>query len=158
MSPDPWTAFLDWLTTVLVPSWGELIALLPMVVVGTLMGPILTIILLMWAWHLLRRRRGRVRRAERAPQAALIGTDGAPVFPPNVPYCEEHALIFPPRTTRCDLDRADLSVICPVDGTVRDAEIDTCSACGTKFTLGATSGALTVVSPDGPPPGGAAIA
>jgi hypothetical protein len=158
MAPDPWTAFLDWLTTVLVPSWGELIALLPMVIVATLVGPILTIIVLMWGWHLLSRRRGHVRRAEPAPTPALIGADGTATFPPNVPFCEEHGLIYPPRSRWCDIDRADLRVICPVDGTVRVADIDTCSACGTRFTLGATSSALTVIAPDGPPEGGAAIA
>ena len=46
MSPDPWTSFLDWLTTVLVPSWGELIGLLPYVVIGTIVGPFLTLIVL----------------------------------------------------------------------------------------------------------------
>ena len=51
-----------------------------------------------------------------------------------------------------------LSVACPVDGTVRNAEIDTCSACGTKYKLGAKASALTVQATDGPPEGGAAIA
>ena len=27
MATDPWTSFLDWLTTVLVPAWGELIGM-----------------------------------------------------------------------------------------------------------------------------------
>ena len=36
MSSDPWTSFLEWLTTVVVPAWGELIALLPYVIVGTI--------------------------------------------------------------------------------------------------------------------------
>ena len=51
-----------------------------------------------------------------------------------------------------------LEVTCPVDGTVREAEIDTCSGCGTKFTLGAKSSTSVVLSSDGPPEGGAAIA
>ena len=51
-----------------------------------------------------------------------------------------------------------LSVICPVDGTMPSAEIDTCSACGTKFKLGATSPSAVVLAPDGPPEGGAAVA
>lgn len=158
MPPDPWTAFLDWLTTVLVPSWGELIALLPYVVTATIIGPILTIVVLLWVWYLANRRRGHVKHTEAQPVAALIGDDGAPVFPANVPYCEEHALIYPPRAKQCGVDRAELNVVCPVDGSVRAAEIDTCSACGTKFKLGVGSSALVVTSSDGPPEGGAAIA
>ena len=158
MSADPWTAFLDWLTTVLVPDWGELIALLPYVVAATIVGPLLTLLVLMWAWHLLTRRRGRVRRAEVQPEPALRLADGTVQFPPNVPYCEEHALIYPPRARLCEIDRADLMVACPVDGSVRAADIETCAACGTRFRLGASSSPIVVVSADGPPAGGAAIA
>lgn len=158
MTTDPWTAFLEWLTTVVVPSWGELIALLPYVIVGTIIGPILTLIVIMWAWHFIDRRRGKVKRAQAPAVAAPIGDDGLPVFPVNVPYCEEHALVFPPRDVTCSVDGNPLEVTCPVDGTVREAEIDTCSGCGTKFTLGAKSSTSVVLSSDGPPEGGAAIA
>ena len=158
MSSDPWTAFLDWLTTVLVPTWGELIDLLPYVVMGMIVGPILTIVVLMWGWYLIKRRRGKVRHGEAQPVAASHDAEGAPVFPANVPYCEHHALVFPPRARACPVDGDLLSVTCPVDGTVRDAETDTCSACGTKFKLGATSASSVVLSSDGPPDGGAAIA
>jgi hypothetical protein len=56
------------------------------------------------------------------------------------------------------VDGADLSVACPVDGSVRVAEIETCAACGTRYTLGMTAGSLVVVAADRPPEGGAAIA
>ncbi len=158
MATDPWTSFLDWLTTVLVPAWGELISLLPYAIIAGIAGPILTIIVLMWAWYLINRRRGKVDRRQPQPVAAPVGDDGAPVFPVNVPYCEEHALIFSPRSRTCSVDGNPLEVTCPVDGTVREAEIDTCTGCGTKFTLGAKSSASVVLSSDGPPEGGAAIA
>jgi hypothetical protein len=158
MSSDPWTSFLDWLTTVLVPAWGELISLLPYVILGTIIGPILTVIVLMWGWYLFKRRRGKVKRGEAQPVAATLDAGGAAVFPANVPYCETHALIFPARARECTVDGDDLALACPVDGTIRDASIDTCSACGTKFKLGATSGSAVVLSSDGPPEGGAAIA
>lgn len=158
MSPDPWSAFLAWLNTVLVPDWGELIALLPYVLIGTIVGPILTLIVLMWAWHLLRRQRGRVRRAEVQAVAAPRDAGGAPVFPVNVPYCAEHELIYPARARTCEIDRADLVVTCPVDGSLRAADIQTCSACGTTFKLGVTAGSLSIVAVDGPPAGGAAAA
>jgi hypothetical protein len=158
MSTDPWTAFLDWLTTVLVPAWGELISLLPVVLVGTLVGPILTLILLMWAWYLVKRRRGRVRRGEPPPVPAPLDAEGKPVYPPNTPYCEKHRLIFPPRARECSLDGADLVVACPVDGSVRRAVIETCRVCGTRYKLGASAPTSVVLAPDGPPEGGAAIA
>jgi hypothetical protein len=158
MAADPWTAFLDWLGTVLVPSWGELIALLPIVVVGSIIGPIVTILVLMWLWYLLHRTGGRVHREEAQPVAAPLDDDGAAFFEPNTPYCEEHALIYPARATQCEIDRSDLSVICPVDGTVRDAAVQVCPACGTKYVLGATASSAVVTSSAGPPPGGAAVA
>lgn len=158
MSTDPWTAFLDWLTTVMVPAWGELIGLLPYIILGTLVGPILTLIVLMWAWHLIDRRRGKVQRVQPQAAPASIGDDGLPVFPVNEPYCEQHALVFPPRSRTCAVDGDPLEVTCPVDGTVREAVIDTCPGCGTRFTLGATSGSSVVLASDGPPEGGAAIA
>jgi hypothetical protein len=158
MSSDPWTTFLEWLTTVFVPAWGELIGLLPYIIVGTIVGPILMILVLMWGWHLVSRRRGKVRHAELQPAAAARDGDGLSVFPVNEPYCEQHALVFPPRATACTIDGGALEVACPVDGTLRDAEVDTCSGCGTKFKLGATSPGSVVLSSDGPPEGGAAIA
>lgn len=158
MTSDPWTSFLEWLSTVLVPAWGELIGLLPYILLASLAGPILTLIAAMWLWHLVKRRRGRVTRAEAGPVAAALDEGGTPRFPPNVPYCERHVLLYPSRSRRCRVDDQPLSVTCPVDGTVRNAEVDTCTACGTKFRLGATSGSAVVLVSDGPPEGGAAVA
>ena len=158
MTSDPWTSFLDWLTTVMVPAWGELIALLPYVIIGTIVGPILTIIVLMWGWHFIQRRRGKIHRVQPQAIAAPVGDDGLPVFPVNEPYCEEHALIYPPRETTCAIDGNPLEVTGPVDGSVREAAIDTCAGCGTKFKLGAASSTSVVLASDGPPEGGAAVA
>jgi hypothetical protein len=49
-------------------------------------------------------------------------------------------------------------VACPVDGTVRAADILICAACGTKYTLGVGSSPVAVAPAKGPPAGGAAIA
>ena len=62
------------------------------------------------------------------------------------------------RAPHAAVDRADLSVACPVDGTVRAASIQTCPACGTRFVLGAGSSPTLVTGRSGPPEGGAAIA
>lgn len=158
MSPDPWTAFLEWLTTVLVPAWGELIALMPYFLVIGVIGPILTLIVLMWGWYLLKRRRGRVRRAAVEAVPAARDETGEPTFPPNTPYCLEHALLHPARADRCQVDGGALSVICPIDSTARDATIQVCPACGTRYVLGANAAQLAVSSADRPPEGGAAVA
>jgi len=158
MQPDPWTGFLDWLSTVLTPAWGELIDLMPYVIVVGVIGPLVTLIALMWVWYFLNRRRGRVRREEAQARPVPLTEDGAPDFPLNEPYCEEHGLVYPARARTCEIDRADLSVACPVDGTIRAADIETCSACGTRFVLGANAGPTLVTPSSGPPPGGAAVA
>lgn len=158
MASDPWTSFLDWLTTVLVPNWGELIGLLPYLLIIGVIGPLLTIVALLWVWYLLHRTRGRVQHQEAQAIAAPRGDDGEPRFAPNVPYCEVHGLLYPPRATQCEIDRADLLVTCPVDGTARSASIQVCPGCGTRFVLGATSSPLVVISQGGPPEGGAAVA
>ena len=158
MSSDPWTAFLEWLTTVLVPAWSELIDLMPYFVILGIIGPIISIIALLWVWYALHLKRGHVSRAEAQAVPATIGENGTPLFPPNVPYCDQHALIYPARARQCEIDRADLSVACPVDGTVRDADINVCSACGTKFVLGATASPVVITNAAGPPDGGAAVA
>lgn len=157
-SPDPWSYFLDQLTKVLVPDWTGLINLLPFLIIIGLIGPILTLLVLAWGWHWLTARRARVSVSEPGPQLARLDASGQPVIPANVPYCGEHRLLFAPAAVRCTVDGADLSVRCPVDHTVRDASIQTCGACGTRFVLGAASTSALVRRTVGPPPGGAAVA
>ncbi len=157
-TPDPWTAILDQLTKVLVPDWAGLILLLPFLLIVGVLAPILTLIALAWGWHWLTDRRARIKVAEPEVQVAALDAGGQPDYPANVPYCGEHRLVFPPSATRCSVDGADLSVRCPVDDTVRDASIQTCAACGTRFVLGAASTSALVRRAAGPPPGGAAVA
>ena len=100
----------------------------------------------------------RVKVAEPEPTLAELDAGGQPMFPANVPYCGEHGLLFALSAVRCTIDGADLSVRCPVDHTVRDAALQTCTACGTRFVLGAASTSALVRRTVGPPPGGAAVA
>jgi hypothetical protein len=155
---DAWTAILDQLTKLFVPDWSGLILLLPFLLIVGVLAPILTLLGLAWVWHWITARRARITVTEPEPQAAALDAGGQPVFPPNVPYCGEHRLVFPPSASRCSVDGADLSVRCPVDETVRDASIQTCTACGTRFVLGAASTSALVRRTVGPPPGGAAVA
>ena len=77
---------------------------------------------------------------------------------PTSPTARSTGSIFSPRARRCSIDDQPLEVTCPVDGTVRSAELDLCSGCGTAFKLGAKASSAVVLSSDGPPEGGAAIA
>jgi hypothetical protein len=158
LAADPWTAFLDFLQTLVSPNWGELIAMLPLFLLLGVVGPILSLIVLAWFWHVLHRRRGRVRTAEPESMAAPRDTNGQPIYAPNVPYCETHALIYPASATTCEVDGAELSVSCPIDQTVRVASQQVCRACGTRYVLGASRTALTVRRTGRPPEGGAAVA
>ncbi len=157
-APDPWTAFLTWLTTVIVPNWTELVGMLPFFLVLGVVGPILSLIMLMWTWHFFKRRRANVRLAIPDVVATARDARGEPVFPANVPFCQEHALIYPASRVACELDGTNLSVRCPVDGTVRPASLQTCSACGTRYVLGASKAPALVQRTGRPPEGGAAVA
>jgi hypothetical protein len=154
-----WTGVLGFLEKIIVPDWSDWIAALPILTVLGLLGPILTLVFLLWVHHMLFvRRRGRVRYDDPTPVQAERDASGFFVIPPNVPFCAREGLLYPPKATRCDSCRDELLVRCPVDSTTRPATVDTCRACGTKYVLGATSSALAVQRPSGPPEGGAAIA
>ena len=158
MSPDPWTAFLDWLTTVVVPNWSELVGMLPLWILLGVTGPIISLIALGWAYHFIRAQRAHVHRAIPEVVSAPRDADGLPVFPANVPYNPRLGLIYPPDRTTCEADGSNLMVRCPVDGTVREAAIQVCRACGTKYVLGAARTPMLVARTGTPPSGGAAAA
>jgi hypothetical protein len=167
--PDPWTSFLDWLSTIVVPDWNALINTLPLLVVLGIVGPIVTLQMLMVFWYMTHRRRGHLHYAEPDARPAELDAEGLPVFPPNVPYCEEHAVLYPPQVTACPIDGAELSVMCPVDNTVRVARQQKCGTCGTTYVLfatpplfrrmlGAPAAKLDIRRTGRPPDGGAAVA
>jgi hypothetical protein len=154
-----WTAILNFLQQIIVPDWNDWIGALPILVVLGLLGPILTLLFLLWLHHMIFvRRRGRVRYDDPAPVQAERDESGFFVIPPNVPFCAREGLLYAPTATRCDSCRDELVVRCPVDSTTRPATLQTCRACGTKYVLGATANALAVQRRSGPPEGGAAIA
>jgi hypothetical protein len=154
---DLWTQILQFLAKVIIPDWGTVIAVLPILLIIGVVGPVLTLIALGWTVESVRHRRGRVRLARIEAQTAERDSLGVPIVPANVPYCPRDALVFAPRETRCSACGHDLEVRCPVDGTVRPAARQLCSACGTRFVLGELP-ALVAATHGGPPPGGAAAA
>lgn len=158
MTTDPWTGFLDWLETIIVPDWGGLISLLPILLILGVLGPGLTLLFLYWTYHRIKSKRGRVRIDDPSPEPAPVGTDGNPEFPPNVPFCPHHNLVYPVTAKRCAIDGEELFVRCPVDDMMRPASQDICRVCGTRYQLGASLAPVVVRRSGRPPEGGAAIA
>jgi hypothetical protein len=155
---DPWTAFLTWLQSIIIPDWGGLIALLPILIIIGVIGPALTLIAAYWVYVLATNRRGKVRIAEPEPAEVPQLADGTYDYPTNVPYCPTHNLMYPATARECNIDGEELQVRCPVDGSVRVATQQLCRTCGTRFQLGAALSPVVVTRRGTPPAGGAAVA
>jgi hypothetical protein len=149
-----WNGLLDLTSTLVIPDWGALVALLPVFLVLGVLGPLLSIVLLVWVIYYARRPRTKVRFAE-GPVAAPIGADGKPVFPTAEPYCFRDGLIYPPGIVRCAKCGDELSITCPKCNVARRVSIDACGNCGLALRLEPRPRALMSA---GPPPGGAAAA
>jgi hypothetical protein len=153
-----WTDFLGLLQKIIIPDWSDVINALPILFVLGLLGPILTLLGLLWLRYRFTRRTGRVRLADPAPVPAERDEDGYLIVPPSTPFCARDGLLYPPNATRCESCREELVVRCPVDSTTRTARQQVCRACGTRYVLGASTTAVAVRRSGGPPEGGAAVA
>lgn len=150
-----WHQILEITSLFVMPDWGGLIALLPILVVLGLVAPFLTFLALGTVIYLLRKPRVGVT-IEEGPRPAEIGPGGEPVFPVGLPYCRRDVLVFPSGTHRCETCHDQLAVICPMCGLGRSALIDTCSNCGLVLKVKPRS--MVVARTSGPKPGGAAVA
>jgi hypothetical protein len=149
-----WETILDITEMFVIPDWGSVIGLLPLVIFLGIVGPLLTFTVLGVLAYQVAKPRTHLKLAE-GPQAARIGADGRPIFPPGRPFCRQHALIYPTGTIRCERGEP-LSVICPMCSLGRPADIDTCPNCG--LVLNVKTQPVPVVRSSGPKPGGAALA
>jgi hypothetical protein len=150
-----WNQILEITSLFVLPDWGGLIGLLPVLVVLGLVAPFLTFLMLGTLIYLIRKPRVKVSY-EDGPRVAEIGTDGEPIFPIGLPYCRRDALVYPSGTHRCDVCRDQLAVICPMCQLGRSALVDTCSNCGLVLKVKPRS--VVVARAPGPKPGGAAAA
>jgi hypothetical protein len=150
-----WNQILEITSLFVMPDWGGLIALLPILVVLGLVAPFLTFLALGTLIYLFRKPRIRVGLVE-GPRTAELGPGGEPVFPVGLPYCRRDALVYASGTHRCERCHDQLAVICPMCGLGRSALVDTCSNCG--LVLKVKSRATVVPVSTGPKPGGAAAA
>jgi hypothetical protein len=149
-----WSDFLAFVSTLVIPDWSGLIALLPLFVLIGVVGPLLSLAALAWLGYGITKPRVKVQYDEGtkvAPRDHL----GRPIVPAGEPYCPRDGLIYPTGTVRCDVDKTALLVRCPKCEVVRTAGLSTCGNCGLVLNLQPRA---MIVSTDGPPPGGAALA
>ena len=145
---------IDFLEPIVLPDWKALVDLFPVLLLIGVVGPLLSLVVLGWVVYFLGKPRSRIPYAAPVAQPARI-VDGRPVYPVGEPYCTEHQLIYPFGTSRCEIDKRDLAVICPKCSTGRAAYLDTCGTCGLVLKI---DRAVPALRPSGPPPGGAAAA
>jgi hypothetical protein len=148
-----WNQLLDITAVFVSPDWSDPVSWIPLLLLVGVVGPILTLLVLAWAWYGIRRPRTRVA-FEEARRPAALDADGRPIYPAGEPYSPLERMIYEPGATR-SASGDDLVVSCPKCGLVRSAGSPTCGNCGLTFTLRPTTRSLR---PAGPPPGGAAAA
>ena len=149
-----WNQLIDLTSKFVIPDWGALIGLLPILVVLGVVGPIVTLLVLGWLGYGALRPRTGVKYAEGAVRIP-VEADGSIAWPVGLPYCLGDRLAFDSGATRCTECKGDLAVVCPMCGLGRDAGIRTCGNCGLVLKVEPRA---RVLRPSGPPPGGATLA
>ena len=139
--------------SIIVPDWAQLVGLLSVFLLLFVVGPLVTLLLLLWVRYAILKPRPKVAYAD-PRRAAPLDAAGNPVFPVGEPYSPREGVIYEPGVTRSPSGET-LVVACPKCSLVRPAADDTCGNCGLSFTLTPTTRSLR---PAGPPPGGRAAA
>ena len=142
------------LSTIVIPDWSAIIALIPLLLLLGLIGPLLTLAVLAWLGYGITKPRTVMKFVE-GTRTAPLDHLGKPIFPAGEPYCPLDGLIYAAGETRCDRDKTLLQVRCPKCGLVSDADIRTCGNCGQYLRVESRT---LIAATDGPPPGGAAVA
>ena len=148
-----WQGIIEFLTPFIIPDWGELVGLMPIILLLGLAGPILSLLVLGWILYVVRAPRATVSLEVAPVRAQLV--DGRPDYPAGEPYCPVDQLIFPFGTRTCDACRRDLLVRCPKCSTGRPAHVSTCGNCGLVLKI---ENRAVAVRRGRPKPGGAAVA
>ena len=146
-----WSSFIEATSAFVIPDWGQLIGLLPVLLIIGVVGPLLTIIMLFWLRYWIVKPRVSAGYAD-TRRLAAIGDDGQPIFPAGEPYSLRERMIYESGATRSDSGE-ELLVACPKCGLVRSAAVDTCGNCGLSFTI---TPPTRTIRPAAPPPGGRA--
>jgi len=150
-----WSGLIELTSRFVIPDWGGLINLLPIFLLIGVIGPIVTLLVVLWIVYVVRAPRVSVIPPDAAARPAALGADAKPVFPAGEPYCYRDGLIYPYGAKRCDECGDALSVACPKCDVRREARTDACPNCGLVLKVEPRAVALR---PAGPPSGGAAAA
>jgi hypothetical protein len=148
-----WNSLIEFSSQFIIPDWDELVALLPILLLIGVAGPLLTLTVLFWLRYVVRRPSVRLPFAPRR-RAAPLDAEGRPVFPVGEPYSLAEGVVYEPGETRSESGDA-LLVACPKCTLVRPAAEPVCGNCGLAFTL---TPATRSIQPAGPPPGGRSAA
>ena len=146
--------FLQLINPIVIPDWGALVSLIPILLLIGVVGPLISLLVFLWFVYVVRAPRDRLKYVEPAPYAAPI-VAGAPAYPVGEPYCATDRLVYPAGSTRCRIDGHELAVVCPKCGAGRVAAESTCGQCGLVLRIEPRAVQLVTA---GPPPGGAAVA
>jgi hypothetical protein len=149
-----WNQILDTTSLFVLPDWAGLIGLLPYLIFLGVVGPLITFTILGIAAYQIRKPRVKVVYEE-GPRRAELDESGQPIFPAGLPHCRRDGLIYPSGAVRCDVSNEPLTVICPMCGVGREADIDTCGNCGLVLKIESRA---VAVRRGRPRSGGAAVA
>src|SRR6476646_7525310 len=116
-----WSDFLAFLSTLIIPDWASLIALLPLFVLIGLIGPLLTLAVLAWLGYGVTKPRAKVTYEGDVTRIAPRDHMDRIIAPSGEPYCPRDGLIYPSGQQRCDVDKATLLLRCPKCDVVREA-------------------------------------
>jgi hypothetical protein len=149
-----WGQIIDVASRFVIPDWGAVVALLPVLLAVLVIGPALTLVVAAWLVYGVRKPRPKVSIDE-GPRRVELAADGSPRYPVGLPYCVRDGLVYASGTTRCPECGDDLAVVCPMCGLGRSACSGTCGNCGLVLRVEERT---RIMRPVGPPPGGAAVA
>lgn len=149
-----WQSLLDLTSQFVIPDWASLVGLLPIFLAVLVLGPLLTILALLWLVYLARRPRTAIA-VDEGPWPLEVGPAGRLEPPLGEPYCSTHRLVFGAGTVTCPLDGERLAFLCPKCHLARAAGLPRCGNCGLIAVPGRR---IRPLAPAVPPAGGAAAA
>ncbi|MEO5966203.1 MAG: hypothetical protein ABIR11_12115, partial [Candidatus Limnocylindrales bacterium] len=111
-----WTGLIQFTANFVIPDWGQLIGLLPILLLLGVVAPIVTLLALGWLRYGLVK--PRVKAGYSDPRRlAPVDAEGNPAFPVGEPYSLLERMIYEPGATR-SIGGDELLVACPKCGLV----------------------------------------